>query len=118
MSLLSASREVVKRVKKIEYNGFTATVTNGKVKWEIPISNLINAFYYCPMNIYEDEEDGIKIKRGKRQEFAEYVARKMLDEANQDTGASYIEEALDKVFEEAYESGCDFIKYPDEEYDD
>ncbi len=102
-------------MKKFEYNGFTATVTKDKVKWEIPISNLINAFYYSPMNMFEDEDSGTKIKKDKRQEFAEYIAEKMFDEVDSETGASYIEEALDKVFEEAYESGAEFIKYADED---
>jgi hypothetical protein len=103
-------------MKKIEYNGFTATVTKDKVKWEIPISNLVNAFKYSPMNTYEND-DGTCIRRGKRQEFAEYIAEKMFDEVDQETGASFIEEALDKVFEEAYESGAEFIKYADEDDD-
>lgn len=104
-------------MKKIEYNGFTATITGDKVKWEIPISNLAFAFENNPTNMYEDETCGTRIRRGKRHEFAEYVVKKMFDEADQDTGASYIEEALDKVFEEVYESGEDFIKYADDNED-
>jgi hypothetical protein len=101
-------------MKKFENNGFTATVTKDKVKWEIPISNLINAFYYSPMNTYEDD-NGTRIKRGKKQEFAEYVAKMMFKEVDQETGASYIEDTLDKIFEEAYEDDCEFIQYTDEE---
>lgn len=86
-------------MKKFEGNGFTATVTEDNIRWELPISNLINAFRYSPENY-----DEFTVKRGKRKEFAEFVAQKMFDEADQDTGASYIEEALDKVFSEMFQT--------------
>ena len=41
-------------MKKFEENGFTATVTDKVVRWEIPISNLINAFNNSPENYSED----------------------------------------------------------------
>lgn len=104
-------------MKKFEENGFTATVTKDKVRWEIPISNLIFAFNNSPENPSEDGEQYITVKRGKRQEFAEFVAKTMFNECDQETGASYIEQAIDGVFREIFEDYKDFAKYPEYEED-
>lgn len=103
-------------VKYFEENGFEATVTSDKVRWEIPIDNLANAFNYSPENPSEDGEKFVEIKEDKTHEFAEFVAKTMMQPYNQETGASYIEEALDKVFNEVFEGYEDFADYP--EYDD
>jgi len=101
-------------MKRIEKNGFVGIVTRDKIKIEIPISNVINAFNYAPNNY-----DELTIKRGNKEEFAEYVVKKLLNEYNQETGASYIEEALDNVFYEMMEEPLEFIKYSyDEEYNE
>lgn len=100
-------------MKKFEDNGFTSIITNDKLKIEIPIANLVNAFNYNPNN-YD-----CKIKRGKRKEFAEFLAKHIFDESDQETGANYIQEAFDKVFEMAMEDfDNDFIKFEDEDYDE
>lgn len=100
-------------MKKFEGNGFTATVTNKVVRWEIPITNLLYAYNNNPNGFTEDGEKYAKIKRGKKQEFAEYVAKSMFNEVDQETGASYIEEVLDRIFEVADEDSEDFIQFPD-----
>ena len=74
-------------MKKFEENGFTATVTKDVVRWEIPISSLIVAFNNSPENYSEDGEHYITVKRGKRQEFAEYVAQQLMLECDSETGA-------------------------------
>ena len=99
-------------MKKYKYNGFTATVTDKVVQWEIPINNLVRAFNLSPENPTADGEHYVKIKRGKKQEFAEYVAQMMFDECDQETGASHIEQAIDDVFKTIYEDEKDFAKYP------
>jgi len=96
---------------KIEENGFTAMVTNDKIKIELPISNLVFAFDNSPEN-YGDEDEQVKIKRGKRQEFAKYVVEQLLVSEDPDTGASFMEQAIEKVFEQIFESAEDFAKYP------
>lgn len=96
-------------MKRFEGNGFIGTVTNDKVKIEIPIKNLVCAFDCSPNNYDEN-----KIRRGHRQAFAEYLVKKLFDEVDQDTGASYIEEAFDKVFDEMVENSLDFIEFADE----
>ncbi len=97
-------------MEKFNGNGFIGVVTNDKVKLEISIANLVNAFNCCPDNF-----DGSKVRRGMRQEFARHLVERLFDETDQDTGASYIEEAFDKVFYEMMEDDLDFIKHPDDE---
>jgi len=99
-------------MNKIEENGFTATITKDKVKLEIPISNLVYAFNNSPENYSEDGEHFIIVKRGKRQEFATYVAEQLLVSEDPDTGASFLEQAIDNVFEQVFESDEDFAHYP------
>lgn len=101
-------------MKKFEYNGFTATVTDKTVKWEIPINNLVDAFLLNPNNSSDDEEYYITIKKNKKHKFAEYVAKTMFNECDySDDGASYIEYALDGVFETILDDYMDFADYPD-----
>ncbi len=103
-------------MKKFKENGFTSTVTKDVVRWEIPISNLINAFNNSPENYSEDGEHYITVKRDKRQEFAEYVAQQLMLECDSETGASHIEQAIDNVFLGVFEGNEEFAHYP--EYDD
>lgn len=103
-------------MNKFEENGFTAIVTDKVVRWEIPIANLINAFELSPENPSEDGENFVSIKRGKKKEFAEFVAKNLMDECDQETGASYIEKALDDCFRERiFEEYQEFAKYPEDE---
>ncbi|MBB5148636.1 hypothetical protein [Ureibacillus thermosphaericus] len=90
--------------------GFKATVTNDKLKIEIPIRNLVEGFKDSTNNY-----DGSIVKRGCRQEFAKYVAQALVDGSNPDTGDSPIMEAIEKTFEELFEGAEDFIKYQNEE---
>lgn len=97
-------------MKKYESLGITTIVTNDKVKIEIPIKGLVNGFNLNPENYDEG-----KIKRGKRQEFANYVAQAIIDSSNADTGDSLVMEMFDQVFESILEGAEDFIHYNDEE---
>jgi len=100
-------------MKKFECNGFTATVTNKVVRWEISISNLKCAFNNSPENYSEDGEHFIKVKKGKLKEFAEYVAEQLIISENADTGSSFLEEAIDQAFEQVFESDEEFAYYPE-----
>lgn len=101
--------------------GFISTVTDKKLKLEIPISNLVCAFECAPNNM-TDTGGQITVKRGKRKEFAEWVAEYILDEANSEDGAAHIHKAFDSVFDlllEGYEDGQEFLDYAEEEeYED
>lgn len=105
---------------KFESMGFTSVVTDDKIKIEIPISNLVHAFEYAPNNenAYGDQ---FTIKRGKRKEFAEWVAEHVIDEHNQEDGASFIAEAFDSLFDqifEGYEICDEFVQEPNSEDDE
>lgn len=58
------------------------------------------------------EENFIKVKKGKRQEFAEYVAQQLMEPCDSETGLSHIEQAIDNVFLSVFEGYEDFAKYP------
>jgi len=96
-------------MEKYESLGFTAIVTNNKLKVEIPINNLIDGFRDSPNN-----HDEVKVKRGYRREFVTYVAKSLIDQGNSESGDSFIMEALELVFEELFEGAEDFITYPEE----
>lgn len=104
------------RIKKFEGNGFTATVTDKVVRWEIPITNLINAFNNSPENYSEDGENYIEVKKRCRRDFAEYVAQQLMEPCDSETGLSHIEQAIDNVFLDVFEGDEDFANYP--EYED
>jgi len=98
-------------MNKYEDNGFVTKVTNDKIEIEIPIANLVCAFENSPDNMSDDGY--CKIKRGKRKEFANFVAKFLLNECDQETGATFISNAFDGVFNllfEGYEDGEEFIK--------
>lgn len=103
-------------MKKFEENGFIATVTDKVVRWEVPISVLVASFNNSPENYSEDGEHYITVKRGKRQEFAEYVAQQLMLECDSETGVSHIEQAIDNVFLGVFEGDEEFAHYP--EYDE
>lgn len=94
-------------MNKYKHAGFTSFISGNKLVVEIPISNLVCAYNYSP------NSDGSTVKRGKRKEFAEFVAQYVIEECDQETGDSPITGAFDKVFDlllEGYEDGHEFIK--------
>ena len=96
--------------------GITAIITNNKIKIELPISGLVSGFNDSPNNTEE-----IKVKCGKRKEFAEYIARRLIEKEDQHTGETPVMEMFEKVFEdifEGYEDKPDILIYPKEYEDD
>lgn len=103
-------------MKKFKYFDYVATVTDKVVRWEIPIANLIYAFENSPDNPSEDGENFISIRKDKKKDFAEFIAKALMEECNQNTGESYIEKAIGECFiERIYEEYQEFAKYPDDE---
>lgn len=92
-------------MNKYESLGVSAIVTKDKLKIEIPIKNLVNGF-----NLYPENYDESTIKRGMRQEFANYVAKQLVDGSDPDTGDNPIMTMLDSIFDEILESAEDFVK--------
>ena len=86
-------------------------VDDKKLKMEISIKDLKFLFDNDPNNYDES-----KIKRGKSQEFAEWIAKMLEDEADSETGEPYWSEPFSKLFERALEGDTEtkdggLIKY-------
>ena len=98
-------------MKRYSNLGIETIVTNDKIKIEVKISGAINAFNNNPTNYCPN----ITVKRGKRKEFAEYLAKSLIEVGNSETGDSLVMEMFDQIFEQIFESAEDFCNYPDEE---
>ena len=99
-------------MKKFENCGFTSIVTNDKLKIEIPISNLVFAFENAPNN-QDENGNPATIRRGKRKEFAEWVAEEVISEADPEDGATYTHQMFDRVFDQIFEGyviASEFVK--------
>lgn len=98
--------------KNQENSVFKVTRTRTALKIEIALKDLEFLFVESPNNGYGDEP--IKVKRGKRAEFADFVIRYITEAEDPDTG----EPPLLKMFEEAFitisEGDEAFCKYPNE----
>jgi hypothetical protein len=110
-------RKIKMKIYKDIDTGFTAEVTDDSLIIKMPIENLINGFDLDPTNFWEDKSIAI-VDKEKSQEFAEYLAEKLFDEADTETGESYMTEMLSRVFNEAIEGAEDFLTYTDEESDE
>lgn len=92
--------------------GYKTVVDDKKLIIEIPISTLVCAFNYFPNNV-----EGSVIKSGKRQAFAEFVAEHLHDEIDSETGASYITDMFDKMFDAIGDGDYDIpdvVKIPED----
>lgn len=99
-------------MKKYENQLMKFNITKDKLKMEIKLKDLEWLFKYSPSN-YE----GAKVKRGKRQEFAEFIVERLLDDSGQDSNNTIWGEPFERIFEEILEGYEDeIIKYPDEAY--
>jgi hypothetical protein len=99
-------------MNKFENSGFTSILTNEKLKIEIPIKNLVFAFNNCPDNY------NMKILRGRSKQFAEFCAKHIVEECNQENGDTYLTEAFDKMFGlifDGYELADEFAVEVDED---
>jgi len=103
-------------MKKFEEQLTKFYITNDKLKMEISLKDLVFLFENCPNNMdYNGNFPGCKIKRGKKQEFAEYVVRMLLDDAPNERDTNRIGEPFDDIFEEIMEGYEDFCTYSNEE---
>lgn len=105
-----ASKKFTDQVMKFE-------ITKDKLKMEISLKDLAWLLENSSNNYDENGNSGaVKVKRGKRQEFAEYVVKALMDFKDSDSDNTRWGRPLDDIFEEIFESAEDeFIKYPDSE---
>lgn len=97
--------------------GFVTKTTNDKLIIEMPISNLVRGFNTSPYNYdgHGGNDTPAKIKKGMRKDFANYLANKLFDEADPDTGANYVGQMLDQLFIRAIEDDEEFLQYAEGE---
>lgn len=86
-------------------------ITKNKLKMEISLKDLVWLFYNSPANTYDGENIGAKVKPGKRQEFAEYIVNKLMDESPFNENNVRWGQPLEDIFEEILEGDEDFCKY-------
>lgn len=86
-------------------------VDDKKLKMEISIKDIKYLFESDPENYNQS-----RIKKGKSKEFAEWIAKMLEEESNQETGEPYWSEPFTKLFECALEGDTEgknggLIKY-------
>lgn len=91
-------------------------ITKDKLKMEISLKDLAWLLENSPNN-YGCEGEGVaKVKRGKRQEFAEYVVSMLMDFEDSDSNDTRWGKPFEDIFMEIFEGYEDeFIKYPNDE---
>ena len=101
------SKKFTEQVMKFE-------ITKSKLKMEITLKDLAWLLENSPNNYGEDGEP-VKVKRGKRQEFAEFVVNMLMDfeDGDETRWGKPFEDIFMEILEGAED---DFIKYPEEEY--
>lgn len=106
------NRKAVEEKQETKYEGLVVTtiVTEDKLKFEININSLISGFNRSPNNY-----DNSNVITDKRLEFANYVARQLVDNSHPETRYSPILIMLDNIFDEILEGAEDFISYKDSE---
>lgn len=77
-------------------------VDDEKLHMEISIKDLTYLFETDSENFDES-----KVKRGKQQEFAEWIAKMLLEESDQETGEPYWFNPFRGIFESALEGGTE-----------
>lgn len=91
-------------------------ITKDKLKMEMSLKDLAWLFENSPSN-FGFEGDGVaKVKRGKRQEFAEFMVNRLRDDLSEDSNNTVWGDPFERIFEEILEGAEDeFIKYPNED---
>jgi hypothetical protein len=91
-------------------------ITDTKLKMEISLKDLAWLFENSPNNFGDCGEGVAKVKRGKRQEFAEFIVKALQEPSSDDSDNIVWGEPLERIFEDICTGGEDgFIKYPDED---
>ena len=90
-------------------------VTNDKLKMEISLKDLVFLFENSENNVADIEP--ITIKRGKRQEFAEYFVEHLQDYSVYNDNDTRWGIGFEEVFNDIFESSEDFAKYPEDDED-
>lgn len=93
--------------KKFEEHLMKFHITKDKLKMEIKLKDLEWLFESSPNNFGSNGEGAAKVKRGKRQEFAEYIVKRLLDDSSEDSNNTVWGEPFERIFEEILEGAED-----------
>ena len=100
------SKKFTEQIMKFE-------ITKSKLKMEITLKDLAWLLENSPNN-YGEVGEAVKVKRGKRQELAEYAVNMLMD--FEDSDETRWAKPFEDIFMEIFEGAEDeFIKYPKEE---
>jgi len=92
-------------------------ITNDKIKMEISLKDLVSLFNTDPNN-FDGDKPFVKIKAGKRQEFAEYIVNMLMDESPNNGDNTRWADPFADIFMEIFEGAeDDFCKYTSEDED-
>lgn len=101
-------------MKKYDEQLMKFTITNDKLKMEIPLKELVWLFHNSPNNVSDGEGLAYKIIKNKTQEFAEFIVRNLMDIDGYNDDVVLWGIPFEKVFERIYEDDLDFIIYPED----
>lgn len=112
-----------KEIDKLkEYNDFALKfkITKDKLKMEMSLKDLVRLFENDPNNMADDgDSPAAKVKRGKRQEFAEYIVQQLMDDAPYEQDDFVWSMPFSHVFTELLESyEPEILKYQDYDNED
>ena len=101
-------------MKRYQENSlFKVTVSKTALKISVSIKDLEFLLRESPNNWHE--EGPVRVKRGKRAEFADFVARFITEETDSETGEPPLLYMFEEAFIQIFEGDKEFCKYPDEE---
>lgn len=86
--------------------------TKTALKIEVKLKDLEALLKSSPNNNFFQKP--IRVKRGQRAEFADYIARRISESEDQDTGDNPIMQMLEAAFLEIFEGDEAFCTYPEE----
>lgn len=95
-----------------ENSRFNVTVSKKTLKISISIKDLEFLLRESPNNWAE--EGPVRVKRGKRAEFADFVARFITEETDSETGEPPLLQMFEEAFMQIFEGDEEFCMYPDE----
>jgi len=102
-------------MKKFDKQIMKFTITNDKLKMEISIKDLVWLFHNSPDNMSESGEGiGVRVRRGKRQEFTEFIVNQLTDYSDENDNINWgvpFESAFTEILEGYEEEICKYESY-------
>jgi predicted N-formylglutamate amidohydrolase len=91
--------------------GFVINIEDTRILIDMPIKNLVMGFNNNPNNYYQNDKSIATIKKGKENDFANWLVKNMLDDIEAETGDNYLADMLTNIFSRAIEGDEDFCEY-------